>query len=137
MSFITFSLAPKEFLIIINNNDLFRVTFNESVPEVPMFTTQIRATAFDYNIKDDTVYWVEAMSNIIMCGYGIEIRTVHMVNGKVYDLSIDPFSQSLFWTNSVNNTIEFFRLEDTSKDGVIFQDYGIYPRNIVVFPEKK
>ena len=51
-----------------------------------------------------------------------------------YDFALDPFSNTIFWTDKAKNTINFLNLY-TQKRDIVFSKPGYFPRKITAYPE--
>ena len=53
-----------------------------------------------------------------------------------FDLAVDPYGQQLYWTDAVSNSIKVYSLKNMTNLGVVFREENVYPRSIVLYPEK-
>ena len=95
--------------------------------------------AIDYDINNHLVFWIDAATNTIRCAFqnGTNARTIKLEDGaSPYDLAIDSYGQQLYWTDSVSNSIKVYSLRNRTSLGVVFREEDVYPRSIVLYPEK-
>jgi low density lipoprotein receptor-related protein 5/6 len=62
---------------------------------------------------------------------------LNSANGQVqpFDIAVDPYSRTLYWTDSQNNVVNVTRL-DMTPVGVVLQANNFKPRSIALFPER-
>ena len=53
-----------------------------------------------------------------------------------YDIAIDPYSRTLYWTCSMNNVVNVTRLDMTPVGVVLQAPNNFKPRSIALFPER-
>jgi len=95
--------------------------------------------AIDYDINNHLVFWIDAATNTIRCAFqnGTNARTIKLEDGaSPHDLAIDSYGQQLYWTDSVSNSIKVYSLRNGTSLGVVFREEDVYPRSIVLYPEK-
>lgn len=95
--------------------------------------------AIDYDINSHLVYWIDGTTNTIRCAFqnGTNIKIIKLDAGAVpYDLAIDSFGQQLYWTDTASNSIQVYSLKNKTHLGIVFQEKDVYPRSIVLHPEK-
>ena len=96
--------------------------------------------AIDYDINNHLVFWIDAATNTIRCAFqnGANAMTIKLEDGaSPYDLAIDSHGQQLFWTDSFSNSINVYSLRYRKSMGVVFREEHVYPRSIVLYPEKR
>lgn len=137
--------APQQFIIFTSGSLLIRLMFDSLKPEavLPIFNDEA-VSQIDYDFMRGYVYWLVAKKNVIAKSqqHGTLHEVIHLVNetdedlSAAYDFSLDPFSNSLYWTDSLQNSINFLHLT-TKANGTVYKDTKkiVHPRNIVVFPE--
>ena len=95
--------------------------------------------AIDYDINSHLVFWIDGTTKTIKCAFqnGTNVKTIQLDTGAVpYDLAVDPYGQQLYWTDIVSNSIKVYSLKNKANLGVVFREKNIYPRSIVLHPEK-
>ena len=96
--------------------------------------------SIDYDINSHLVFWIDAgTTKSIKCAYqnGTNVKTLKINSGaSPFDLAIDPYGQQLYWTDSVFNSINVYSLRNKTNMGAVFKKDDVYPRSIVLYPEK-
>ncbi|KAL3841911.1 hypothetical protein ACJMK2_020000 [Sinanodonta woodiana] len=141
--------APRSFLLFSQKNVISRLVLepDENSPDVVLPIPGLRnIKSIDYDPKEGYVYWIGGKN-----GKPKSIRRAHD-NGsestavlagdniQPYDLAMDPYSRSLFWTCSQLNQIGIIRIKtimtQPAKSWVIIKGESERPRNIVLNPLK-
>ena len=95
--------------------------------------------AIDYDIYSHLVFWIDGTTNTIRCAFqnGTIVKIIELESDAVpYDLAIDPYGQQLYWTDAASNSIKVYSLRNKKNLGVVYQEKNVYPRSIVLYPEK-
>jgi len=95
--------------------------------------------AIDYDIYSHLVFWIDGTTNTIRCAFqnGTIVKIIELESDAVpYDLAIDPYGQQLYWTDTASNSIKVYSLRNKKNLGVVYQEKNVYPRSIVLYPEK-
>ena len=95
--------------------------------------------AIDYDINSNLIFWIDAKTKQIRCAFqnGTNAKAVVLSNdASPYDLAIDSYGQQLFWTDSATNAINIYSFRNRTNIGVVFKEDNVYPRSIVLHPEK-
>ena len=127
-----------------DDSDVRRVTFAEKDNPDLVLPVPAKGTvkSIDFDVKTGFIYWIEerhGKKKLIRCVHEDGTGEQDLIKGeKPYDLAIEPFSHSIYWTSEADNTIRFAWLNDTTKkNGVVFpKKEGYRPRHIVVSPEQ-
>ena len=93
--------------------------------------------AIDYDINSDLVFWIDGKK--IRCAFqnGTNARTIKLdADASPFDLAIDSYGRQLYWTDSASNSINVYSLRNNTSVGVVFKEEHVYPRSIVLCPEK-
>ena len=69
--------------------------------------------------------------------YQVEVL-LNSASGQIqpYDIAIDPYSRTLYWTCSMNNVVNVTRLDMTPVGVVLQAPSNFKPRSIALFPER-
>ena len=128
-------------MLYSTNKDIRRILFNSSdnlyvvLPIRGLSDVQ----AIDYDINSHLVFWIDGTSKTIKFAFqnGTNVKTIQLDTGAVpHDLAVDPYGQQLYWTDSASNSIKVYSLKNKTNLGVVFREKNIYPRSIVLHPEK-
>ena len=95
--------------------------------------------AIDYDINSHLVFWIDGTTKTIKFAFqnGTNVKTIQLDTGALpYDLAVDPYGQQLYWTDKASNSIKVYSLKNKTNLGVVFREKNIYPRSIVLNPEK-
>ena len=95
--------------------------------------------AIDYDINSHLVFWIDGTSNTIRCAFqnGTDMKIIKLDADAVpYDLALDPYGQQLYWTDTASNSIKVYSLKNKTNLGAVFWEKNVYPRSIVLHPEK-
>jgi low density lipoprotein receptor-related protein 5/6 len=91
--------------------------------------------ALEFDPARQMVYWVDGKSQSIKRASNNGTGTSVLVSGSQevhpYDMAIEPFSGLLFWTCSVNNSINVTRLNGSSV-GLVVRVENEKPRHIAI-----
>ena len=96
----------------------------------------------DFDFKSGLIYWIEPKTKSIKASMedGSKAHQVYdglKELGNPYDLSVDSYAGSLYWTDSSSDTIQFTRFRGDNVSTVIFEKKkGYLPRSIVVSSEE-
>ena len=95
--------------------------------------------AIDYDIHSHLVFWIDRTTRTIRCAFqnGTNAKIIKLDTGAVpYDLAVDSYGQQLYWTDTASNSINVYSLRNKKNLGVVFREKNVYPRSIVLYPEK-
>ena len=68
---------------------------------------------------------------------GTGMKLIRLDAGAVpYDLAVDSYGQQVYWTDTASNSIKVYSLKKKTNLGVVFRQKNVYPRSIVLHPEK-
>ncbi|KAK7490751.1 hypothetical protein BaRGS_00017980, partial [Batillaria attramentaria] len=146
--------APKEYLLLSQKTEISRMVMDSDTsdesddgdevdnPEVTLpihGRKNIKSLAYDP--VEQYIYWVEGRQKIIKRAHDNGTSVEVMLNnpsGKFqpYDIAIDPYSRTLYWTCSVNNVVNVTRLDMTPVGVVLQAPNNFKPRSIALFPER-
>lgn len=133
---------PTHFLIGKQETSFLRFLYNSEHPEVTLSIPNYKGIkSIAYDEVRSSFYWLEPQAKqIFRFRKGNKhIEKIPLDDGpnaiQPYDFAIDPYSNSLFWTDEESNTINFLHLVSRA-NGTIFKHLDKYfPRKIVVYPE--
>ena len=136
--------APTSFLLFSQKNNVRRVTFekNENPDLVLPIPNYHEVRKIDYDFKSGLIYWIESESNSITAAMEDGSGDHVVVHGpkntnNPYDIAVESYGGSIFWTDSVADTIQFLHFKGDRVPSVIFEKKAGYkPRNIVVSSEE-
>ena len=128
-------------MLYSTKNDIRRILFNSSdnLDVVLPVRALSDVVAIDYDINSHLVYWIDGTTNTIRCALqnGTNMMIIKLDVGAVpFDLAVDPYGQQLYWTDAVSNSIKVYSLKNMTNLGVVFREENVYPRSIVLYPEK-
>ena len=128
-------------MLYSTKKDIRRILFNSSdnLDVVLPIRGLSDVQAIDYDINSHLVFWIDGTTKTIKCAFqnGTNVKTIQLDTGAVpYDLAVDPYGQQLYWTDSASNSIKVYSLKNKTNLGVVFREKNIYPRSIVLHPEK-
>ncbi|NP_001170929.2 low-density lipoprotein receptor-related protein 5 isoform 1 precursor [Danio rerio] len=133
--------SPSSFLLFSQKSSISRMVLGEQSPDMilPIHVMKnLRAISFDP--LERLVYWVDGRQNIRRSrDDGTQASTVMTPNSdhpkQPHDLSLDPYSRTVYWTCETTNTINIHRM-DGHIIGEVLKDDVDKPRAIVVNAEK-
>ena len=128
-------------MLYSTKKDIRRILFNSSdnLDVVLPVRALSDVVAIDYDINSHLVYWIDGTTNTIRCAFqnGTNMMIIKLDAGAVpFDLAVDPYGQQLYWTDAVSNSIKVYSLKNMTNLGVVFREENVYPRSIVLYPEK-
>uniref|UniRef100_A0AAY4BPZ4 EGF-like domain-containing protein n=1 Tax=Denticeps clupeoides TaxID=299321 RepID=A0AAY4BPZ4_9TELE len=140
------SPAPSSFLLFSQKSSISRMVLGEQSPDIILpIHIQRTVRAISYDSLDHFVYWVDGRGNIRRArDDGTQSFSVVSVapsslqpstDKQPHDLSLDPFSRTVYWTCETSNTINIQRMDGRAV-GVVLRDDVNKPRAIVVNAEK-
>uniref|UniRef100_A0AAY5F3Y8 Low density lipoprotein receptor-related protein 5 n=1 Tax=Electrophorus electricus TaxID=8005 RepID=A0AAY5F3Y8_ELEEL len=134
--------SPSSFLLFSQKSSISRLVLGEQSPDIilPIHVTKnLRGITFDP--LDRLIYWVDGRQNIRRArDDGSQVRAL-VTSGPTqhvkhpHDLSLDPFSRTVYWTCETTNTINVQRMDGQPLGEVLADDLD-KPRAIVVNAEK-
>ncbi|XP_059148486.1 low-density lipoprotein receptor-related protein 6-like isoform X2 [Physella acuta] len=141
-------LAPKQYLLFSTRNTTIRLVTNPDAdvpsPEVVLPINGMKnIKAIDYDPVGEFIYWVEGKQKIIKRAHDNGTMITTVVNDpensfQPFDIAIDPYGRTLYWTCSAHNVINVTRLDVVrSPIGIVLAaSTNFKPRSIVLYPEK-
>uniref|UniRef100_A0AAY4BNR6 EGF-like domain-containing protein n=1 Tax=Denticeps clupeoides TaxID=299321 RepID=A0AAY4BNR6_9TELE len=130
--------SPSSFLLFSQKSSISRMVLGEQSPDIILpIHIQRTVRAISYDSLDHFVYWVDGRGNIRRArddGTQVE-NTFFDFYKQPHDLSLDPFSRTVYWTCETSNTINIQRMDGRAV-GVVLRDDVNKPRAIVVNAEK-
>jgi low density lipoprotein receptor-related protein 5/6 len=131
-------VVPQAFLLFARRVDIHRISLeSHHLDSIPIAGIQ-EATAFDYDISDNRVYWTDVklkmISRAFMNGSNIE----HIIEfGLEYPegIAVDWVAHNLYWADTELNRIEVSRLDGTYRKVLIWKDLD-NPRSIALNPSE-
>ena len=96
----------------------------------------------DFDFTTGVIFWIESESKSIKASLenGSKDHQVYSGlknHGNPYDISVDSYGGSLYWTDSDSDTIQFMHLKGDRVPTVVFEKKNGYkPRAIVVSAEE-
>ncbi|XP_068671662.1 low-density lipoprotein receptor-related protein 6-like [Montipora foliosa] len=134
--------APSVFMLFSTKTTIHRILIDsDDNLEVVLPVRDLEdILSIDYDIKSHLVFWIDGgITKSIKCAYqnGTNVKTLKINSGaSPFDLAIDPYGQQLYWTDSVLNSINVYSLRHKTNMGAVFKKDDVYPRSIVLYPEK-
>ncbi|XP_066506010.1 low-density lipoprotein receptor-related protein 5 isoform X2 [Hoplias malabaricus] len=134
--------SPSSFLLFSQRSSISRMVLGEQSPDMilPIHVLKnLKAISFDP--LERFIYWVDGRQNIRRArDDGSQASTVVPQSStqppkQPHDLSLDPFSRTVYWTCETTNTINIQRM-DGHAVGEVLKDDVDKPRAIVVNAEK-
>uniref|UniRef100_A0AAY5EKD9 Low density lipoprotein receptor-related protein 5 n=1 Tax=Electrophorus electricus TaxID=8005 RepID=A0AAY5EKD9_ELEEL len=132
--------SPSSFLLFSQKSSISRLVLGEQSPDIilPIHVTKnLRGITFDP--LDRLIYWVDGRQNIRRArDDGSQVLVTSGPTQHVkhpHDLSLDPFSRTVYWTCETTNTINVQRMDGQPLGEVLADDLD-KPRAIVVNAEK-
>uniref|UniRef100_A0A672Q6C7 Low-density lipoprotein receptor-related protein 5-like n=1 Tax=Sinocyclocheilus grahami TaxID=75366 RepID=A0A672Q6C7_SINGR len=133
--------SPSSFLLFSQKSSISRMVLGEQSPDMilPIHVMKnLRAISFDP--LERLVYWVDGRQNIRRAqDDGSQASTVmtptNLHPKQPHDLSLDPYSRTVYWTCETTNTINIHCM-DGHVIGEVLKDDVDKPRAIVVNAEK-
>ena len=137
-------IEQSSFLIFEYEKSLKRLLFKEGVPEasLPVAISQ-PSSPIDFDDIRKYIYWLDKIEKVVIRSaqngtmykkIKLENRTDNISFIEPYDFTLDPYSNSIFWTDTLQNSINFLQI-DSLNNGTILKPKRYYPKSIVVFPE--
>lgn len=139
-----FILAPSNFLLFSQKANIRRATFaSEDNPDLVLPTPSYDyVKKIDFNFKTGLIYWIESETKSIKASME-DGSNDHLIynglkdHGNPYDITVDSYAGSLYFTDSDSDTIRFMHLSGDKVATVIFKKKkGYKPRSIVVSSEE-
>uniref|UniRef100_A0A673ZAX5 Low density lipoprotein receptor-related protein 5 n=1 Tax=Salmo trutta TaxID=8032 RepID=A0A673ZAX5_SALTR len=137
--------SPSSFLLFSQKASISRMVLGEQSPDIILPIHVLRTVrAISYDPLDHLVYWVDGRQNIrrarddgTQSSVVVSTTSTHQQqpDKQPHDLSLDPYSRTVYWTCEATNTINLQRL-DGDAVGVVLRDEHDKPRAIVVNAEK-
>uniref|UniRef100_A0AAY4BQ39 EGF-like domain-containing protein n=1 Tax=Denticeps clupeoides TaxID=299321 RepID=A0AAY4BQ39_9TELE len=125
--------SPSSFLLFSQKSSISRMVLGEQSPDIILpIHIQRTVRAISYDSLDHFVYWVDGRGNIRRAR---DDGTQPSTDKQPHDLSLDPFSRTVYWTCETSNTINIQRMDGRAV-GVVLRDDVNKPRAIVVNAEK-
>lgn len=133
--------APRLFMLYSTKKDIRRILFNSSdnLDVVLPVRGLSDVLAIDYDINSHLVFWIDGTTKTIRCSFqnGTNAKIIKLDAGaEPYDLAIDSYGQQVYWTDTASNSIKVYSLKNKTNLGVVFHEKDVYPRSIVLHPEK-
>uniref|UniRef100_T1J651 EGF-like domain-containing protein n=1 Tax=Strigamia maritima TaxID=126957 RepID=T1J651_STRMM len=135
-------IAPETFLLFSQKNTISRMVVGvEDSPDIVLPIHGLKnIKALSYDQKDKFIYWIDGRTQTIrrVLDNGTSVATIVPNSGDTFqpfDIAIDPFTRTLYWSCAKNNVINVTRLDMTSI-GVIVGGVDQKPRSIVIHPMK-
>ncbi|XP_013065627.2 low-density lipoprotein receptor-related protein 6-like [Biomphalaria glabrata] len=140
--------APKQYLLLSTKNTTIRLVIEnvENVVNYPEVVLPIHGMrnikAIEYDPVGEYLYWIEGKHKIRRAyDNGTKISTFVTDSENVfqpYDIAIDPYARTLYWTCQVKDVINVTRIGNVSIPiGVIMPSSPSFkPRSLVLYPEK-
>ena len=133
--------APRIFMLYSTKKDIRRILFNSSdnLDVVLPVRGLSDVLVIDYDINSHLVFWIDGTTKTIRCSFqnGTNAKIIKLDAGAVpYDLAIDSYGQQVFWTDAASNSIKVYSLKNKANLGVVFREKDVYPRSIVLHPQK-
>ncbi|XP_068671649.1 low-density lipoprotein receptor-related protein 6-like [Montipora foliosa] len=134
--------APSVFMLLSTKTTIRRILIDsvDNLEVVLPVRDLENVLSIDYDINSHLVFWIDGgTTKSIKCAYqnGTNVKTLKINSGaSPFDLAIDPYGQQLYWTDSVFNSINVYSLRNKTNMGAIFKKDDVYPRSIVLYPEK-
>lgn len=128
-------------MLYSTKREIRRILFNSSddVDVVLPVRGLTDVLAIDYDINSHLVFWIDGATKKILCAFqnGTNVKAIELDAGvSPFDLAIDSYGQQLYWTDSASNSIRVYSLRNKTNSGVVFKEQHVYPRSIVLYPEK-
>ncbi|XP_048887171.1 low-density lipoprotein receptor-related protein 5-like [Brienomyrus brachyistius] len=137
--------SPSSFLLFSQRASISRMVLGEQSPDIILPIHVVRnVRVIRYDPVERAVYWVDGRQTIRRARDDGSESFVVLSNApghqqdperQPHDMSLDPYSRTVFWTCEVTNTINIERLNGVSV-GVVLRDEQDKPRAIVVNAEK-
>jgi low density lipoprotein receptor-related protein 5/6 len=134
---ICFCAAPRNFLLFSQRNAISRLSpDSKDYPRVQFPIPNLRnVRALEFDPARQMVYWVDGKSQSIKRASSNGTVGSVLVAGSAdvhpFDLAIEPFSGLMFWTCSMNNSINVTRLNGSSV-GIVVRVENEKPRHIAI-----
>lgn len=137
-------IEQASFLIFEYEKSLKRLLFKEGVPEasLPVAISQ-PSSPIGFDDIRKYIYWLDKIEKVVIRNaqngtmykkIKLENRTDNISVIEPYDFTLDPYSNSIFWTDTLQSSINFLQI-DSLNNGTILKPKRYYPKSIVVFPE--
>ncbi|KAI4889841.1 hypothetical protein NFI96_010472 [Prochilodus magdalenae] len=134
--------SPSSFLLFSQRSSISRMVLGEQSPDMILpIHVQKNLRAISFDPLERLIYWVDGRQNIRRArDDGSQAATVVSLGPtqqlkQPHDLSLDPFSRTVYWTCENTNTINIQRM-DGQVVGEVLRDDLDKPRAIVVNAEK-
>ncbi|KAG5273414.1 hypothetical protein AALO_G00151070 [Alosa alosa] len=138
--------SPSSFLLFSQKASISRMVLGEQSPDIILpIHVQRSVRAISYDPLEHLVYWVDGRGNIRRARddgtQSFSVVSTTPVSHQAdtiklpHDLSLDPYSRTVYWTCETTNTINIQRM-DGSSVGMVLRDDVDKPRAIVVNAEK-
>ena len=129
-------------MLYSSKKEIRRLLFNSSdnVDVVLPVRGLTDVRSIDYDDNSHLVFWIDSATKAIKCAFqnGTNIKTIELDHGaSPFDLAIDSYEQQLYWTDSASNSINVYSLRNKINLGVVFKEQNIYPRSIVLYPDRR
>ena len=136
--------APSSFLLFSQKTNIRQVTFaSKNNPDLVLPTPNIKdVNKIDFDFTTGLIFWIEYETKSIKSSMENGSKDHQVYNGlenrgNPYDLSVDSYGGSLYWTDSDSDTIQFMHLNGDRVPTTVFaKKKGYKPRSIVVSSEE-
>lgn len=138
-------------MIFNQGKTLVRVPLDRDIPgfTLPMTHTDV-VKKIEFDFVRGYLYWLNPEKLVLLRSLedGKQFKVIKlqhdntsMENAPIspYDFSLDAYSNTIFWTDEKQNTVNFYHLNTSANGTVIRQNektkHLYFPRKIVVFPK--
>jgi len=147
-------VEPQSFLLVNRNTFFLRILYGDGIPDYALpITDASHVGPVQFDDLRNYVYWLHSSQYLVHRIFQNGSRGIEVIDllttaqrlslrersnaNKIqpYDFALDPFSNTIFWTDKAKNTINFLNIY-TQKRGVVFSKSGYFPRKITAYPEK-
>ncbi|XP_023239238.1 low-density lipoprotein receptor-related protein 6-like [Centruroides sculpturatus] len=129
-------IVPEAFLLFSRRVDIRRISLESKHNDVIPISGITEASALDYDINDDRIYWTDVYQKTINRAFMNGSNVEHIIEfGLQYPegMAVDWIAHNLYWTDMGSNRIEVSRLDGSSRKVLLWQDLDD-PRSIALDP---
>ncbi|KDR08547.1 Low-density lipoprotein receptor-related protein 6 [Zootermopsis nevadensis] len=132
-------VVPEAFLLFARKENIGRISIENGNNDAVIPVTGVKdASALDFDINDNRIYWtdvkVKAISRAFMNGSDME-KIVEFGLDSPEGMAVDWVAHNIYWTDTGSKRIEVARLDGRSRKVIIWKDID-EPRSLALDPRE-